>query len=96
MNFLRKLRDAVKSALTLPKPSVPQQNWFERLTLGTGPECDRCGKPTGKPFLYQTPRSHWRCDPCEREVTATLLGLARDGRLTERHLRYVQPSPTDD
>lgn len=67
-----------------------------RNAVKPGPECDRCGKPTGKPFLYQAPRSHWRCEPCEREVTDLLLGLAREGRLTERHMRYARPLPTDD
>lgn len=96
MNFLRKLCDTVKNVLTLPKSSVPRQNWFKRLTLGTGPECDRCGKPTGKPSLYRMPHSHWRCEPCEREVTDILLGLAREGRLTERQARYARPFPGDD
>lgn len=43
---------------------------------GRGPDCDRCGKPTRKPFLYNMPRTHWRCEPCERDVTAILFADA--------------------
>lgn len=79
MNFLRKLRDA----LLLPAPSVPKRSWFERLTTDQGPDCDRCGKPTGKPHLYRAPRTPWRCDPCEREVVDILFGISRNSRRTE-------------
>ncbi|MGY5634197.1 hypothetical protein ACW7N6_38295 [Streptomyces sp. UC1A3] len=55
------------------------------------PKCDRCGKSTERPWLYQVPHSWWRCEPCEREVTDILFGAARDGRLAEQHLRYTRP-----
>jgi hypothetical protein len=38
-----------------------------------GPDCDRCGKPTNKPFLYRMPRTPWRCESCERIVTDIML-----------------------
>ncbi|TGB13878.1 hypothetical protein [Streptomyces sp. MZ04] len=41
-----------------------------------GPNCDRCGKPTMKPFLYNMPRTPWRCEPCEAEVTDVVLRMA--------------------
>ncbi len=41
------------------------------------PECDRCGKPTGKPWLYRSPRTPWRCDPCEREAIDILFNPTR-------------------
>lgn len=62
---------------------------------GKGPDCDRCGKPTRKPFLYNMPRSHWRCDDCERAVTDILFTAAANGTLTESMLRYTRPYPTD-
>ena len=46
---------------------------WRRLTGRSGPACDRCGKPTYKPSLYNKPSQHWRCEPCERfvaEITA--------------------------
>lgn len=55
------------------------------------PKCDRCGKSTGKPWLYRTPCTWWRCEPCEREVTDALFEAARGGWLSEQHLRYTRP-----
>lgn len=46
------------------------------LIVDKGPDCDRCGEPTGKPFLYNMPRTPWRCEPCEREVTDILFAAA--------------------
>jgi len=39
-----------------------------RLTGQSGPDCERCERPTYKPFLYDNPRQPWRCEPCERFV----------------------------
>lgn len=41
--------------------------------VGVSPPCDRCGQPTGRPYLTRTPRTAWHCPPCEAEVTAILL-----------------------
>lgn len=38
-----------------------------------GPPCDRCDEPTGKPWLWQQPRTSWHCEACAREVTQVLL-----------------------
>ena len=62
---------------------------------GKGPDCDRCGEPTRKPFLYNMPRTHWRCEDCEREVTNILFDAAQRGQLTESMLKYTRPFPTD-
>ena len=46
---------------------------LRRLTGQSGPDCDRCGKPTWKSSLYERPLQHWRCEPCEEfaaKVTA--------------------------
>jgi hypothetical protein len=43
---------------------------WRRLTGQSGPDCDRCGRPTWKPSLYSVPREHWRCEPCEGFVAA--------------------------
>jgi hypothetical protein len=32
------------------------------------PPCDRCGKDTGKPWLWRQTRTPWRCTPCDAEV----------------------------
>jgi len=60
-----------------------------------GPDCDRCGKPTRKPFLYNMPNYHWRCEDCERQVTDILFTAATNGTLTESMLRCTRPYPTD-
>jgi hypothetical protein len=62
---------------------------------GTGPDCERCLKPTGKPFLYNMPNYHWRCEDCERAVTDILFTAATNGTLTESMLRYTRPYPTN-
>lgn len=56
-----------------------------------GPDCERCGKPTGKPFLYNNPHQHWRCEPCEQKVTDIIFRAASEGRLTDTMRRYIQP-----
>jgi len=68
---------------------------FRRLrqALVPGPRCDRCGKRTGKPFLYNMPNTWWRCSPCENDVTDILLTLAARGQLTNEHVRYTKPVP---
>lgn len=58
-----------------------------------GPDCERCGDPTGKPFLYNNPRQHWRCEPCEQEVTGIIFRAASEGYLTDTMRRYIQPLP---
>lgn len=58
---------------------------------GKGPDCDRCGKPTRKPFLYGMPNYHWRCEDCERAVTEILFTAAQNGTLTESMLRATRP-----
>lgn len=58
-----------------------------------GPDCERCGKPTEKPFLYNNPHQHWRCEPCEQEVTDIIFRAASEGRLTDTMRRYIQPLP---
>lgn len=58
------------------------------------PPCDRCGEPTGKPHLYYAPSQHWRCDPCEREVTDILLTAAANGTLTESMRQWTRPLNT--
>lgn len=60
-----------------------------------GPDCERCGKPTRKPFLYRMPNYHWRCEDCERAVTEILFTAAQNGTLTESMLSYTRPFPTD-
>ncbi|MFI2620402.1 hypothetical protein [Streptomyces sp. NPDC018584] len=44
------------------------------MTGQTGPDCDRCGKPTQKPSLYNAPKQEWRCEPCE-EFVATVTAM---------------------
>lgn len=67
-----------------------------RMAEDPGPDCERCGNPTGKPFLYNDPHQHWRCEDCEREVTDILFTAAENGRLTDSMLRAAgRPSPTD-
>ncbi|RCH70422.1 hypothetical protein DT019_02750 [Streptomyces sp. SDr-06] len=51
---------------------------WHRPKIRNEPKCDRCGDPTGKPFLYDTPKTPWCCDPCEQKVTAILLGDAHE------------------
>ena len=58
-----------------------------------GPDCERCGKPTGKPFLYNNPRQHWRCEPCEREVTDIVFRAASEGHLTDTMMAAIRPYP---
>lgn len=60
---------------------------------GRGPDCERCGNPTGKPFLYNNPHQHWRCEPCEQEVTDIIFRAASEGRLTDTMMRSIQPLP---
>ena len=62
------------------------------LSTGKGPDCDRCGKPTRKPHLYNMPTYWWRCDSCEQVVTDILFNAATNGTLTESMLRYARPS----
>ena len=62
-----------------------------RILCGQGPSCDRCGKPTGHPGLYQSPQFWWRCDSCECLVTNILFTEAEKGPLTAEMLRYTQP-----
>jgi len=68
---------------------------WRRLTGQSGPDCDRCGEPTQKPFLYNMPNCHWRCEDCERQVTDILFTAAANGTLTESMLRYTRPLPAD-
>ncbi|MEU6990369.1 hypothetical protein ABZ953_06860 [Streptomyces sp. NPDC046465] len=51
---------------------------WRRLTTPKSPDCDRCGNPTGKPFLYNMPRTPWRCEPCEDEVTDIMLRIGHE------------------
>lgn len=44
------------------------------------PPCDRCSKPTGRPFLRHTPRSAWLCPGCEETVTDMMLAMLSPGR----------------
>lgn len=64
-------------------------------TSGKGPDCERCGEPTRKPFLYNMPNHHWRCEPCEKAVTDILFTAAASGTLTESMLSYTRPLPAD-
>lgn len=59
---------------------------WRRLTGQTGPECDRCGRPTGKPSLYNTPKGHWRCEPCEQFVET----------VTAKRAAHSQPETTEE
>ncbi|MGW6145301.1 hypothetical protein [Streptomyces sp. NPDC055140] len=52
-------------------------------TGGKGPDCDRCDEPTKKPFLYNQPRTHWRCEPCEKAVTDIMFTAAANSGLTK-------------
>lgn len=67
-----------------------------RRALNTGPACDRCGNPTGKPYLYNMPSTWWRCAPCENAVTEILFQLAEQGHLTDRHLLHTRPVRNSD
>lgn len=82
---------ADRKRLEAPPSQCPSRSFPDR----KGPDCDRCGNPTEKPFLYRLPNQYWRCEPCERKVTDILFSAAAAGTLTESMLRYTRPFPTD-
>jgi len=47
--------------------------WGQRhpITLGS-PPCDRCGKDTGKPWLWRQKGTPWRCTECDQWLTNQL------------------------
>ncbi|OEV11333.1 hypothetical protein [Streptomyces nanshensis] len=49
------------------------------LFTDSGPDCDRCGNPTRRPYLRRSPQSHWWCARCEQETTDILLDIAARG-----------------
>lgn len=79
---------------------------WRRLTGANGPDCDQCGAPTGKPFLYRTPRTPWRCEPCEAAVTDIMLRASNQRMIRDMPIdveagladlfRRLCPPPTAD
>lgn len=61
------------------------------------PLCDRCGKGTGKPWLWRNTRTQWFCNPCEQEVTDLMFdGYARMAEQQDKLLRLRAGLPQRD
>ncbi|WP_282792913.1 hypothetical protein [Streptomyces sp. CC224B] len=44
------------------------------ITPPSGPTCDGCGRDTGKPHLYRTPRTAWHCADCTGKAPQAPIG----------------------
>jgi ribosomal protein L37AE/L43A len=52
--------------------------WWKRSAdraLQATPPCDRCGNPTGRPWLFRMPRTVWHCSACEQAVAELWLDI---------------------